>query len=56
MKHLTTAALEKGLGEIRRSPKDDGVLRLIVRRPKIDEREILETGELDTLVGLVGDT
>ena len=56
MKYLTTAALEKGLGEIRRSPKDDGVLRLIVRRPKIDEREILETGELDTLVGLVGDT
>ena len=56
MKYLTTAALEKGLGEIRRSPKDDGVLRLIVRPPKIDEREILETGELDTLVGLVGDT
>ncbi len=56
MKHLTTEELEAGLDEIRRSPKDDGVLRLIVRRPKISEREVLETGELDTIVGLVGDT
>ena len=56
MKHLTTAELETGLNEIRRSPKDDGVLQLIVRRPKINEREILEIGELDTAVGLVGDT
>ncbi len=56
MKHLTTAKLEAGLDEIRQSPKDEGVLQLIVRRPKIDEREVLENGELDTIVGLVGDT
>jgi MOSC domain-containing protein YiiM len=31
------------------------MLDLIVRRPAIDQREILEVGELDPLVGLVGD-
>jgi hypothetical protein len=55
MKHLTTAELEAGLEEIRESPKDNGVLELIVRRPKIDEREVLEIGELTLMDGLVGD-
>jgi MOSC domain-containing protein YiiM len=55
MRHLTTEELEAGLDEIRQSPKDKGVLRLIVRRPKEDEREVLETGRLDTAKGLVGD-
>ncbi len=56
VKHLTMAELEAGLEEIRRSPKDDGVLELIVRRPAEDEREVLEEGLLDSVVGLVGDT
>lgn len=56
MKHLTTAELEQGLDEIYRSPKDEGVLKLIVRRPRENEREILETGELDMTIGLVGDS
>jgi MOSC domain-containing protein YiiM len=55
-RHLTTAELEAGLDEIRRSPKDSGVLQLIVRRPDVDAREILETGTLDVVDGLVGDT
>ena len=46
MKHLTMAELEAGLDEIRQSPKDAGVLELIVRRPRIEEREVLEEGEL----------
>src|SRR4051794_22141553 len=29
---------------------------MIVRRPAAGEREIVETGELDTTVGLVGDS
>src|SRR6266699_3181878 len=37
MKHLTMAELEAGLAEIRLSPKDEGVLELIVRRPKVGE-------------------
>ena len=53
--HLTMEDLEAGLDEIRRSPKDEGVLELIVRRPQIGEREVLEEGELDLLEGLVGD-
>jgi hypothetical protein len=55
-RHLTTAELEAGLDEIRRAPKDDGVLRLIVRRPSIEEREVLDSGELDPVAGLVGDS
>jgi hypothetical protein len=56
MRHLTTAELQGGLDEVRRSPQDDGVLHLIVRRPQVGEREVLETGELDVADGLVGDT
>lgn len=55
-KHLTMAELEAGLDEIRRSPKDEGELKLIVRRPRTDEREVLEEGELHLLEGLMGDS
>ena len=41
---MTMEALEAGLDEIRGSPKDAGALQLIVRRPRSDEREILEEG------------
>lgn len=56
MKHLTREEIEAGLDYIRQSPKDMGILQLIVRRPQISEREVLEIGELKTEVGLVGDT
>jgi len=55
-RRLTTEELHTGLDEIRRSPRDQGVLVLIVRRPAIDEREVLERGELDLAQGLVGDS
>jgi hypothetical protein len=55
-KYLTMAELEAGLDAIRRSPKDEGVIAMIVRRPKVDAREVLEEGELDLVEGLVGDT
>jgi hypothetical protein len=55
IKHLTKDELEAGLDEIRRSPKDEGVLELIVCRPEIEQREVLEEGELHTDHGLVGD-
>jgi hypothetical protein len=47
--------LEAGLNEIRQSPRDEGVLELIVRRPQPNEREVLEEGELHLAEGLVGD-
>jgi len=56
MKQLTTRELEAGLEEIARSPKDQGVLEMIVRRPQVGEREILEEGRLDLVDGLVGDS
>jgi hypothetical protein len=48
--------LEAGLAEIFRSPKDGGVLEMIVRRPQVGEREILAEGRLDLVDGLVGDS
>jgi len=54
-RHLTMSELEAGLAEIRRSPRDEGRLALIVRRPRTEEREILEQGELDVALGLIGD-
>ncbi|MBI3959951.1 MAG: MOSC domain-containing protein [Chloroflexi bacterium] len=53
--HLTTAEIEAGLGQVRQSPKDAGVLELIVRRPQVEQRDVLEEGELDLTMGLVGD-
>ena len=55
-KHLTMDELEAGLDEIRQAPKDEGVLQLIVRRPQIDEREILDEAELHLQEGLIGDS
>jgi MOSC domain-containing protein YiiM len=55
VKHLTMEELEAGLDYIRQSPKDEGILELIARRPKDDERETLETGQLDLKSGLEGD-
>jgi hypothetical protein len=55
-KHLTMSELEAGLDDIRRAPKDEGVLELIVRRPAINEREILDQAELHLTEGLVGDS
>jgi hypothetical protein len=56
VKHLTMSELEAGLEHIRRSPKDNGLLELIVRRPQVDGREALDEGQLDLSEGLVGDT
>jgi hypothetical protein len=55
-RHLGTAELEAALPHLRRSPTDDGTLTLVVRRPGPAQREVLEVGELDLEVGLVGDT
>ena len=54
-KHLTVDELEAGLENILRSPKDNGVLDMIVRRPQVEEREVLTEGKLDTVEGLEGD-
>ena len=53
--HLTLNQLEGGLQKIRQSPKDVGVLKLIVRRPETEAREVLTEARLDPVEGLVGD-
>ena len=54
-RHLTAAELESGWEAIRQSPRDVGTVKLIVRRPLVESREVLEVGEFDIEQGLVGD-
>jgi len=54
--HLTTADLESALDELRASPTDGGRVELVVRRPRVGEREVLDEGTLDVREGLVGDS
>jgi hypothetical protein len=53
--HLSMTELEAGIQSIYQSPKDNGVLKMIVRRPETDEREVIGQGELDLSEGLLGD-
>lgn len=55
MAHRTAAELEAALDDLRSAPVDDGVLDLVVARPDVDQRVVLEEGVLDPVVGLVGD-
>ena len=48
--------LEAALDHLREAPKDEGVVQLIVRRPKVDEREVIDEAELDPVNGLIGDS
>lgn len=54
-KHLTTAEIEQALPRVLGAPKDNGRLEVIVIRPNVNEREIIESGVLDIEQGLVGD-
>jgi len=56
VKHLTRQELEAALDHLREAPKNDGLLHLIVRRPDVDQREVLEQAELDPVKGLIGDS
>jgi hypothetical protein len=53
--YLTMAELEAGWEKICQAPQDAGVLELIVRRPQVEEREVLQEAELDLDAGLIGD-
>jgi len=52
----TTGELEAALPQLRESPSDAGTVELIVRRPAVDERELLDSAELTVREGIVGDT
>ena len=55
VRHLTARELEAGLPAVRQSPRDEGVLELIVARPQPGERLLLEEGELSLAEGFVED-
>jgi len=48
--------LESGLSDVRCAPSEHGRVELIVRRPAVDQRELVDAATLDTTEGLVGDT
>ena len=54
--HRSLAELEPHLEHLAASPKDVGVLELLVCRPTKGTRRVLDRGVLDTQVGLVGDS
>ena len=56
IKHLTWEELEAGLDHIRESPKDNGILEMIVCRPQIDRRKVLDFAVLDIERGMIGDS
>jgi len=56
MEPLTNAELHAGLDHVLASPHDDGDVALVVARPGVGERVVLEKGALDPDVGLVGDS
>lgn len=53
--HRRVEELEAGLASIRESPRDEGPVALIVRRPGVGARETLDEAEIDAADGLVGD-
>jgi hypothetical protein len=55
VKHLTMQELEAALDHQREAPRDEGVLQLIVCRPDVDQRKVLDEAELDPSKGLIGD-
>ena len=55
MRFLDADELEAGLPDVLASPKDEGVVRMIVRRPDTGEREVVDSGEPDVARVLVGD-
>jgi hypothetical protein len=52
----TLAELETMIEGIRDAPTEAGVIALIVRRPAVGEREVVDEVRLDVIEGLVGDS
>jgi hypothetical protein len=54
-KHVTMQELEAAMDHLRQAPKDNGVVQLIVSRPGVDRRAVLDEAEFDPVKGLIGD-
>ena len=53
--HLNREALDEALQDVLAAPKELGSVELVVRRPGVEEREVLFTGRLTAAEGLEGD-
>ena len=53
--HRSTTELAERLDDVRSSPSDKGIVKLIVRRPAVGEREVLDAAEVTPEEGLSGD-
>lgn len=53
--HLSTAEIESKIDHVLASPKENGTLEMIVRRPGVNAREVIQAGTLDIENGLIGD-
>ena len=51
-----TATADTGLEVVCAAPRDRGSVELIVRRPAVDQREVVDEAQLDLDDGLVGDS
>jgi hypothetical protein len=56
VEHRSTADMTAALDHLRAAPREHGTLELVVRRPEIETREVLEEAILDPEHGVVGDT
>jgi MOSC domain-containing protein YiiM len=54
--HPTTDELDAAIEHVLGSPSDAGTVELVVSRPAVDQREVLDEGELRVGEGLVGDS
>lgn len=52
---MTTDDLNAGIVDVEASPSDGGTIEMIVRRPDVDDREVVDGGELLEGAGLDGD-
>jgi hypothetical protein len=53
---MTRADLDAGLDHVLASPLDHGAVELVVARPGVGERTVLDEAKLDPAIGLVGDS
>jgi MOSC domain-containing protein YiiM len=54
--HRALAEIERAAAKMGSSPTDNGTVEMIVSRPAVDERRVLDEGVLDTTHGLRGDS
>jgi hypothetical protein len=54
--HRDAATLDAGVDAVRRAPKHEGRVELIVARPQVGARAVLDEARLDECEGLVGDS